>query len=92
MMNFYFLRVLVLAHSDKCCMYNAGCGVFSLLAFIPSTRHYFHSVRKAFYDSLAFQSVGKTLLGGAILGTGMTLSGSVSEPIKIYRQSSLYQL
>ncbi|XP_019851607.1 PREDICTED: uncharacterized protein LOC100641634 [Amphimedon queenslandica] len=53
-----------------------SCGVFSLLAFIPSTRRYFHSVRKAFYDSLAFQSVGKTLLGGAILGTGMTLSGS----------------
>ena len=63
-------------------MHNAGCGIFSLLALIPSTRRYFHSVRKAFYDSVASQSVGRTLLGGAILGAGMTLSGSVSESIK----------
>lgn len=52
--------------------------MFSFLAVLPVTRHYFVSVRKAFADCLTKQSVLNSMLGGAILGIGMTLSGSVS--------------
>lgn len=55
-----------------------GAGIFSFLSYLPQTSGYFNSARNNFASCLTSQTVLRSILGGAMIGVGMTLSGSVS--------------
>ena len=60
-----------------------GVGVFSLLYALPATHNKFNTVRQHFSGGLSSYTCLSSVLGGAILGMGITLSGSVSDLIQL---------
>ena len=56
----------------------AGLGIFSLFYILPNTRRYLDAVRSNFSGCVRTQTVLSAILGGGILGIGITLAGSVS--------------
>jgi uncharacterized membrane protein YedE/YeeE len=56
----------------------AGASVFAVLSVIPATKAYFKSAVDAYRVGLDSLSTSKSIVGGAMIGIGMTLSGAVS--------------
>jgi len=50
---------------------------FSMLAMLPFTNGVFTRVCNGFYNDLMTHSVASSVVGGMLMGLGMTLSGSV---------------
>ena len=61
----------------------AGLVSFSMLSMIPATKKKFAVARQSFVAPLRSKGAVSSLVGGALLGMGMTLSGTVSitEPV-----------
>ena len=55
-----------------------GLVSFSLLSMIPATKKKFALARESFVAPLRSKGAVSSLVGGALLGMGMTLSGTVS--------------
>lgn len=50
---------------------------FSVLAMLPFTNGVFSKVCNGFYNDLMINSVASSIVGGTLMGLGMTISGSV---------------
>ena len=55
-----------------------GVTGFIVIAVLPVTRNHLKGARNSFKSCVQSKHIGVFLAGGAILGMGMTLSGSVS--------------
>lgn len=55
-----------------------GSVCFFVLAVIPSTKKLFHQVRENYTIGLGARRIAAFIVGGSILGMGMTVSGAVS--------------
>ncbi|XP_071487501.1 thiosulfate transporter TsuA-like [Diadema antillarum] len=53
-----------------------SCLCLALLSVIPATRHKFEAARTAYVSCLTQKGVITVIIGGAILGAGMAISGS----------------
>lgn len=67
--QFTMLKMFLSALASSIC-------VFSAISLIPQTRNVFMKIRDSFSSSLTTQPQIQSLIGGAILGMGMSLSGS----------------
>ena len=61
----------------------------SLIAMLPFTHGFYTQACIRFYGQLSDKGIMACLLGGAIMGSGMALAGSVSRPIMILYVLSL---
>ena len=52
--------------------------VLSLLAMLPFTHRAFNVACTEYYNKLAGSSVTSSVVGGSLMGLGMTISGSVN--------------
>lgn len=59
-------------------LFSPGLVSFSILYVIPSTKKLFHQVREKYTTGLGAKRAVAFLIGGGLLGMGMTLAGSVS--------------
>jgi len=55
----------------------AGMFTFSVLAMLPFTNGAFSKVCSDYYKEMMELSVASSVIGGALMGLGMTVSGSV---------------
>ena len=60
------------------CLWHAGLGSFIILNLLPPTHNLFSNMRDSFGGCVKSKRTAAFVVGGAILGVGMTLSGSVS--------------
>ena len=63
-----------------------GTLVFSVISILPPTKKFFNEISSSFAKGLHGQVIAKSMVGGAILGTGMTLCGSVSFFLVIFKK------
>lgn len=61
----------------------AGLVSFSVLSMIPATKKKFAVARQSFVAPLRSKGAVSSLVGGALLGMGMTLSGTVSISLSV---------
>ena len=59
------------------CAVIAGMFMLSVLAMLPFTNGAFTKSCNEYYGGMVTHGIGSSLIGGTLMGLGMTLSGSV---------------